>query len=491
MQKLFLVSFLFFIGLHVHSQDCTSIFKPKKQLVANTYLCVDAMQADLAQVHKHIIQTHPNPTYYTSTVALIEAYNKAKKDCEQPKTVLEFMLIVNTYLNSLKDSHTGLNPKDFLYQVNAKRKVLPFFVTQIEQKFYLYGGFSDQLEAADEILGVDQYPIAQLYEMAQALSMCEGDALEAQKEVALDYIGVAYNLLQMSMKEQKEAKFNVVKPNGDTTLLQIPFVSTWKYFLASIGGQQDEVISYYFDDQNRGVLTISSFQPLSLPIFEKKIDDFFIEVQKRKCESIYIDLRDNLGGLLRAEEYLFSYINNNHTPIQTNYLYKRSNYDRFALLSPVQQMQFVNRAKNVYPNGLISQEYDFYRLPKGSTQTILYDYVPSNSRNYTFQGKCTLLMNGNSMSASVLFAAWFKHIKRGEIIGTTCMGGMGGTFGNPASITLDHSQINVIVSTLKFTPLHIKDKVLNPIVPDIWLKPSKQDLLERVDPFDRYLKQLN
>ena len=491
MQKLFLVSFLFIIGLRVQSQECTSVFKPKKQLVASTYLCADAMQADLAQVHKHILQTHPNPTYYTTTSALIEAYNKAKKACEQPKTVLEFMLIINDYLNSLKDSHTGLNPKDFLYQVNANRKVLPFFVTQIEQKFYLFGGFSDRLNPADELLAVDEFPIAKLYEMAQALSMCEGAANEAQNEVALDYIGVAYNLLQMSLKEQKEAKFQVVKPSGDTTILDIPFVSTWKYFLASLSGQQDDVVSYSFDEQNRGLLTLSSFQPLSLPLFQKKIDEFFAEVEKRNCTHIYIDLRDNLGGLLRAEEYLFSYINTNNIAIQTNYLYKRSNYDRFALLSPVQQMQFVNRAKNVYPNGLISKEYDFYRMPKGSTYNILYDYVPTNERNYTYKGKCSLVMNGNSMSASVLFAAWFKHINRGEIIGTTCMGGMGGTFGNPAAISLQNSQISVIVSTLKFTPLHIKEKVLQPIVPDIWLKMSHQDLLDQIDPFERYLKSLN
>ena len=127
----------------------------------------------------------------------------------------------------------------------------------------------------------------------------------------------------------------------------------------------------------------------------------------------------------------------------------------------------------------------------GSTCNILYDYVPSNARNHTYKGKCALVMNGNSMSASVLFAAWFKHIERGEIIGTTCMGGMGGTFGNPASITLDHSQISVIASTLKFTPLHIKDRELHPIVPDILLRASKQDLLDQIDPFERYLKHLH
>ncbi|MEY4350989.1 MAG: hypothetical protein RL078_1052, partial [Bacteroidota bacterium] len=65
------------------------------------------------------------------------------------------------------------------------------------------------------------------------------------------------------------------------------------------------------------------------------------------------------------------------------------------------------------------------------------------------------------------------------------------TFGNPAALTLTHSQISVIVSTLKFTPLHIKEKVLQPISPDIWLNMSKQDLMDRIDPFERYLQNLN
>lgn len=485
-----IVFFLFFIlNFAAHAQECVADFKPKKQLAASTYLCPSSMLADLEQLHKHILLTHPNPTYYTSNTALIEAYNLAKHKCESEQTVFDFIQIVNGYLGSLKDSHTGLNPKDFLYHVNPGRKVLPFFVTKIEDKFYIYGSFSDSLEIGEEVLSIDQYSIEEWYQLAQKLSMCEGSAEEAQKEVALDYIGVVYNLLNMSMHKAKEAQFQLVKSTGDTVVQQVSYVATWKYFLKSTGGQTDDVVTYRFDDNNNGILSISTFQPLALALFEKKIDEFFSEVQERDCQQIYIDLRDNLGGLLRAEEYLFSYINEKSIPIQTNYLYKRSNYDRFALLSPIQKKQFENRAKNVYPNGLISKEYDFYRMPKGSLFTILYDYVPTNNTNYTYKGKCDLIVNGNSMSASVLFAGWFKHAQRGSIIGSTCMGGMGGTFGNPAALTLKHSNITVIVSTLKFTPLHIKDKVLEPIIPDIILNPTLQDLKERVDPFDRFLTE--
>ncbi|MEN9743460.1 MAG: hypothetical protein RLZZ65_1265 [Bacteroidota bacterium] len=483
-----IVFFLFVIlNFAAQAQKCVSDFKPKKQLAANTYLCPNSMLSDLEQLHKHILLTHPNPTYYTSNTALIDAYNVAKQKCEAEQTVFDFIQIVNGYLSTLKDSHTGLNPKDFLYQVNPGRKVLPFFITKIEGKFYVYGSYSDSLKIGEEVLAIDQYTTEEWYQLAQKLSMCEGAAKEAQQEVALDYIGVVYNLLNMSMHASKDAQFKLVKSTGDTVLQQVPYLATWKYYLKSIGKLSSDEVAYRFDENNNGILSISSFQPMALSLFEKKIDDFFLEVKERECQQIYIDLRDNLGGLLRAEEYLFSYINEKSIPIQTNYLYKRSNYDRFALLSPFQKKQFENRAKNVYPNGLISKEYDFYRMPKGSLYTILYDYVPSNHANYTFKGKCDLIVNGNSMSASVLFAGWFKHVQRGSILGSSCMGGMGGTFGNPAALSLKHSKITVIVSTLKFTPLHIKEKVLEPIVPDILLKPTLQDLKERVDPFERYL----
>ena len=61
-----LTSFLFIllVCLQGHAQDCRTTFQPKKELVAKTYLCAEAMQEDLVQLHKHILETHPNPTYY-------------------------------------------------------------------------------------------------------------------------------------------------------------------------------------------------------------------------------------------------------------------------------------------------------------------------------------------------------------------------------------------------------------------------------------------
>lgn len=486
----YLTSLLFILVLFCigHAQDCTSAFNSKKQLVASTLLCPEAMNQDLTQLHKHILETHPSPTYYGELNDLSNAYQNAKASIGQPLSVFDFIVVINKYLSVLKDSHSGINPKQFLYSVNLNRQVLPFFVEQIDGHFYISSAHHPDFIIGSELLQIDDFKVSQLYDIGKALSLNEGNAIAARDEIANEYMSVAYNLLMMSFNTPRMASVTSVDLKGDTIQQYIPFTASWKYFMSALFEGKEENVSFIFDDQNNGILTIDSFEPLSLTHFKKQIDAFFSEVKQRNCQTIYIDLRNNLGGLLRAEEYLYSYINTDKTPIQTNYLYKRSDYDRFALLSPIQQMQFINRAKIVYPNGLISKEYDFYKLPKGSTFTILYDYVPENNLNYTYPGVCKLILNENSMSASVLFAGWFRHIQRGEILGSTCMGGMGGTFGNPAVITLEHSQMDVMVSTLKFTPLYVQERVLAPIEPDVPFKATREDILERRDPFLRYLK---
>jgi hypothetical protein len=184
--------------------------------------------------------------------------------------------------------------------------------------------------------------VNQLYDYALALSLSEGNAYSAKAEVASEYIGVVYNLLSMDLNGTKSAKVKMVNLEGDTLTKTIPFSASWRYFLSSLFSPGGDEVSYSFDENNNGVLVVESFQPLSLSLFKKQIDAFFKEVEQRNSPSIFIDLRNNLGGLLRAEEYLFSYINTKNASIKTNYLYKRSDYDRFALLSPMQQMQFEN-----------------------------------------------------------------------------------------------------------------------------------------------------
>jgi hypothetical protein len=487
MQK-YSIIFLFvtLFPLFGSAQGCLSYFDYSKDDVSSAILCPEAMKADIEQLHEHILETHPNPTLYCGVEAFVNGYKQALAACSTEKTMMQFIQIVNAYLSVMKDSHTNLNARDFLYLGPKDRAVLPFFTVKIDNKFYLEGIYKNDLPIGSELLSIDHISMDSLFELSKRLSFSEGNALQARDEIAQRMMGASYNLIHRAALTDK-ALIKLVNLNGDTVEFQAKYVKS-KTYLRDRSGEKERPIRYVIDQQNRCILTIESFDPYSLKKFKKHIDACFKEIQEKHVQELYIDLRDNLGGMLRAQEYVLSYLNTKEEAIQMNYLYKRSRYDRFALLPFYQEWQFEQRAERVYPNGLISQEYDFYKSPLGTTRTILYDYIPQNKLNFIYTGKCYLLTNGFSMSASVLFAGWFKYMNRGKIIGTPCMGSVCGTFGNSAPYSLNHSHIHLSVSTLKFTPKNKSKIELNPIQPDqeIWI--SRQQLIDHKDPVFDFLK---
>jgi C-terminal processing protease CtpA/Prc len=477
-----LTLFFPFLG---NTQDCISYFRYSKDEISQVKLCPEAMKSDIKQLHEHILETHPNPSLYCGVEAFVAGYKKALASCSSEKTMIEFIQIVNAYLAVMKDSHTNLNPRDYLYLGPKDRAVLPFFVVRINGRFYLQSMYKNNIPVGSEILQVDSYSMDSLFAVSKRLSFTEGNAAIARDEIAEKMIGATFNLLHRANLTDI-ANFKIVNLQGDTVVVKAHYAKS-SHYLKGRNIKLEGPIHYFIDKDNRCVLTIESFDNISLKKFKKQIDACFKEIKRKDVQELFIDLRDNLGGMLRAQEYVLSYLNQNGTSLQMNYLYKRSHYDRFASLPFYQEWQFTNRAERVYPNGLISQEYDFYKSPLGTTRTILYDYTPKNNLNYRYKGKCTLITNGSSMSASVLFAGWFKSNNRGEIIGTQCMGGIGGTFGNSAPYLLDHSNIHLMVSTLKFTPKALSQIELNAIEPDHVISIDLQQLIKQQDPVLEYL----
>ena len=86
---------IWFLTQNVHSQECTDNFQPKKQIVANTLLCPDAMNADLTQLHKHILETHPNPKQ-----ALSDGANAIQLD--RVEDLINDLVILQQAVNKLK-----------------------------------------------------------------------------------------------------------------------------------------------------------------------------------------------------------------------------------------------------------------------------------------------------------------------------------------------------------------------------------------------------
>ena len=464
------------------AQTCTEFPNIAKSIQNGTKICPEAMVNDLVQLNEFIQDIHPNPFLYITDSVYYQSYKKALSAASSEKTVLEFAEIVADYVHGIKDSHTNFNPRDLLFQSNRKKAVVPFYLKEINEKYYLDKIYLESLPIGCEILQVNDFKSDSLYKLSKRFCFREGDALVPQTEIASKMAGIVFNLFN----SKPSINFKYVSYNGDTLSKICPTLSV-KKMMRLKNWYDSEELTYYFDKNNTAVLTIKSFETRNLSKYKKQVDFFFQEIENRNCKSIVIDLRDNRGGLILAQEYLISYLNKAKTNQQMNYLYKRSKFDRFSLLPFYQRWQFQKRARIVYPRGIISKEYDFFQSPLGTVKTILYDYLPKNQLNKVYEGECTLVINGFSMSASAMFASWFRDNNRGKIVGSPCMGPMSGTFGNSATVRLSNSQFPIMISTLKFTPTKYKEIELEPIQPDVLIQKNVSNLIQNTDPILIYL----
>jgi C-terminal processing protease CtpA/Prc len=295
-------------------------------------------------------------------------------------------------------------------------------------------------------------------------------------------MGLVFNLFNESTAHQVEMTYVHF---GDTLTRIIPSIKTSQYFRRNSWDEKND-LEFRVSD-SLAYLGLKSFESRRERKYKRGINSFFKKVERKGISHVVIDVRGNRGGYVLLLEHVLSYINAQEKTFDLNYLYKRSKLDRFETLSRLKKIDFVKKAIRVYPQGMISKEYDFYKSPMGSMSAILYQKQLRNPFDLTYTGKCTLITDGLSMSASVLFASWFKDHNRGQLFGTPCFGSMQGTHGNTARIVLENSGIPITISTLKLSAI---EQELIEVLPDQKIQCDVEDLIWGRDPFTELLKDL-
>jgi C-terminal processing protease CtpA/Prc len=469
----------------IFSQNCFSYLPSVREDISSVKLCPEVMLDDLQKLRDALDKIHPDLYHYITEDQLDSAYRNAIKTVSKQTTAYEFSKAIALFLSSLKDSHTSYNPQSLIFMGPKNKGTLPFFLIKISDKFYMESLFNDNSLIGKEILQFDSLTCKELFEESRAFSIIEGNAYSAQEEIATKGMALTFSQ-KCNFKVSDSVKIKYV--NGEDTLItKVKATNKMNLYLFKENSIR-KPINYFFDHDNKGVLKIHSFQPKTLRSYKREVSNFFEEVEKRNCSEIVVDLRDNQGGYVKAQEYLISYLNFQRKAYTIEHIYKRSNFDPFTKMSLFRKMRFKRQAKRSYKLGIHSEEYDFMKSSLGSVRKILYNEIPENEYNKTYKGKCTLVVNGLSMSASVLFAGWFRHTERGEIIGMPCLGSMNGTFGSSATLNLPGTGLPVMISTVKFNSSFSKETKLVPIIPDRLIYYSVKDLILNRDPVMDYLK---
>jgi hypothetical protein len=452
--------------------------------LTKAYLCPEVMLDDLQKLRDALDKINPDLYHYVSKEQLDSAYRVAITKVSNDLSAYEFCKTIAQFLSNIKDSHTNFNPQTLVFLGSKNKGTLPFFLIKIGDKFYAESVYNDEFLKGKEIIQFNDVSVKTIFNESMAFSLVEGNAIEAQEQIATK--GMALTFSQMSFFNSSD--FVKIKYISDEDTLTRNVKATNKMALYLYKGPIiEKSISYFFDEENKGILKILSFQPKAMGFFKKELAKFFKEVEKRHCSNIVIDLRDNQGGYVKAQEYLISFLNYQRKQYSIQHVYKRSNFDPFAKLPFFKKKRFKRIAKRGYPLGIHSDEYDFMNSELGTVSKILYSEKLQNEFNQTYNGKCTLVLNGLSMSASVLFAGWFQNADRGDIIGWPCLGSMGGSFGSNINLNLPGTGLPVMISTVKFNPLFSMEELNNPIILDQHIEYTVNDILTDTDPVWKFL----
>ena len=451
------------------AQSCKSfVFRHNTDPVRDK-ICSSALIEDLKELKERLYEIHPDIYRYTTAPALDSSFLQAVQRCATDKTLLEFTQIVNDYLLEIRDSHTFFNVRELLSYSRFSRHYLPFLLCRVNANYFVVKSWNSSIPMGSELLAFNQRPPQYFYQTALDFSPIEAYAEHAKEELSTHVITGLCNLQSLEKSIQVHYVYN-----EDTLSKEIVRPRLRKALKASEFLGEDAKITYTRFEK-KGVLSISSFSPNSLGSFKKRLDEVFEHIASDSIESLAIDLRNNTGGYILLQEYVMSFLVPEGKKYSNNYVYKRSDYDRFEQLSKVQKWRFKRTAKRYYPNGAIAQEWDFYNSPKGTVDTVLNDPVLTNKNKRTFTGKCSLFINGMSMSASANFAAWFATLDRGSIIGTPASGTQTGTFANPVTVYLNNTALPIMISTMKVNAL--SDPTSNkPILPTVLLTPTSSDI---------------
>jgi len=479
MKKYRLIFFLLIsLKIPVFSQGCLSYVPRQNIEVTSDLICPDLLLEDLQFLHERLLAAHPNLFLYTSPQLFDSAYSDAVLLCSKPQTLYSFTMIVSRFLTTIKDSHTSINCMELLQYNRRQRYYFPLTLKTIENKLYITKNYKYLLPVGAELIAFDNINLKQCVAESELLSPIEANATSAQKEVADILLGRILNIKSSS----ESHSITYVSDKNDTINIK---VKSPKYKRINEDGEWPNVKKSveFTIDKERATLSISTFFPIFEHGFKRQLDQAFSEIILRKPSELIIDLRSNSGGFILLQEYLSSFLTPQSNTYATNYIYKRSPYDRFSEFTYFQKQMFKKIAKHQYPNGAISKEYDFYNSPMGSVDTVLDQKHYKNKYGLLYEGPCHVLVNGLTMSAASNFTSWFRQNNRGLVIGTPCMGSMTYTCGNPASFILRNTYLPVSISTVKFTPQQFTTLELEAIQPDVLISTSVKDLQNKIDPF--------
>lgn len=244
---------------------------------------------------------------------------------------------------------------------------------------------------------------------------------------------------------------------------------------------QRELIFPNAQDSTTLVLKIKSF---SIGHGKEAYPFIFDSIAKLKVKNLVLDIRDNTGGYVSDINYLYSFL-------------KSNDEIKMATANEVKvRSKFTMIDKYFSQPNVISHTFGLPMILYGSVKSLFdikkekkdYFYIVKKKRYLVnqenrYKGNLYVLTNGMSYSASSIISASLQNDGKAIFVGEETGGDYNGTVaGQYINYKLSASKLKLNVGLMTYRPNTTRDLKGRGIMPNVPIKMSFEDLLNKKDP---------
>lgn len=238
----------------------------------------------------------------------------------------------------------------------------------------------------------------------------------------------------------------------------------------------NDYIEYKIINNDIGYINFKSMLILDKNIkkdFYKFLDTTFEDINKKKLSNLIIDLRENGGG--RGE----------YGGALLNYFADKPYSQASGEVRRVSQ-QFKNRLSQMpwllRKIGLASADLkDYPKLPNGMNRVNFDEPAPLKKQKNRFVGKTWVLIGPRTYSAAMMTANAVEDYDLGILVGEST-GGVPNELSDVLHVKTPNSEISLLIPTTLFTRANGDASDPNPVMPDIEVKTTYEDVEKSIDP---------
>ena len=360
------------------------------------------LQSDLNTLVSLLRKHHPALHRYCTPAQFDRCVDSLRATLDRPLTELEFLGRIAALYPLLGDGHTLLLPSG-RGDSGISPMYLPLDVAWIDTALYLRCDPSrtDGLQAGARILAINGMAAAVVMDTMLRRQVRDGHDLSYPRWI-LDRWFRPY--FRFSFGQPEHFELELEQADGSRTVMLTAQPSD------SIGGrcptdQQSGISLSFHVDSSVALLSIPTFDRVTLPKMKSSLKDAFVLIAERGIEHLILDLRGNQGGDPAVAKVLLAHL--------------------------------LNRPFTLVAAGPASG--------------------PAHPVKRPCQGRLYTLMDGGSFSVTTMVLAQLELHQRGPLIGEESGGDRTVMSGSGKTWTLPHTGMNCTISTRQWLLVDRKD----------------------------------